>query len=93
MFEAFLMILVRLIESGDAFVDLDNPTFAHHVILNDFGGFDADGLEIEREYNDPEMVDALFELLDQGEANDDVHSGFYHFPDFDVDIHYTSEDI
>jgi len=96
MFEAFLMIMTRLVDCGDASFDLEMyeaDERDYEVTLNDFEGFDEDWEEIMREYEDPEMVEALYELLDEAEQDSDGWTCIYRFPDFSVELHYTSEDI
>lgn len=64
------------------------------VTLQDFEGFDEDWSEIDREYDDPEAVDAFLEMLDRECVS---HEGdfyvVYHFEGFDVKVGYASFDI
>lgn len=64
------------------------------VDLQDFEGFDDDGSEVDREYDDEEAVDAFLEML---EAECLSHEGdfyvVYHFEGFDVRLGYASFDI
>ena len=96
MFEAFMTIMNRLIDCGDAdcdFEDVENRDY--YVTLNDFEGFDAHWGEVDREYADAEMVKALYQLLDTAEKEYLYHGWLciYHFDDFSVELHCASEDI
>lgn len=66
-------IIENLKESEDLLVVDYNDIVS--LILNDFDGFDEDGEEIEREYNKPELVEELFEVLDKFSTETSV--GFY----------------
>ena len=91
MFETIYTILTRLATSGDADWSVNGNAF--RVDLNDFDGFDDDWSEIDREYEDPDMVEALMEVLDQANDSD---GGFYEtffFDDCTLKLGYTSYDI
>ena len=64
------------------------------VTLEDFGGFDDDWSELDREYDDGEAVDAFLEML---EAECSSQEGdfyvVYHFEGFDVQLGYASMDV
>ena len=64
------------------------------IDLQDFEGFDDDGSEIYRKYDDEEAVDAFLEMLEaecfssEGDYYED-----YQFDDFVVRLGYASFDI
>lgn len=64
------------------------------VELQDFDGFDDDWDEVDRDYDDPEAVEAFLDMLD---ASCLSHEGDYyvdyHFDGFDVHLGYASYDI
>lgn len=92
MFEAFEMIMNRLESTGDATViTFDDGTV--YVTLEDFAGFDADWNEIDRQYVDAEMVDALDELLEQCEMEMDGLYDYHIIDGHRVHVSYASEDI
>ena len=96
MFEAFEMIMARLMASDDAYIDYTRNTdrgAEFHITLNDFEGFDEDWNEVEREYADPEMVDALEELLEQADEVEGDYYRAYRFEGFSVVVGYASYDI
>lgn len=91
MFEIIYTILTRLAQSGDASWSVNDHAF--RVDLNDFEGFDDDWSEVMRDYEDPDMVEALMEILDQANDSD---GGFYEtffFDDCTLKLGYTSYDI
>lgn len=106
MFEAFEMIMNRLIathdayisyiKNGDNFMDEEDgfqPGNEYHITLEDFEGFDENWSEIMRDFNDEEMIDALFDLLHQADEIEDDFYVRYHFADFSVVVGYASYDI
>lgn len=64
------------------------------VDFNDFAGFDENYSEIDREYTNPQLVNAMISFL---ETRCDYIEGdlytTYHFIDFTVVVGYTSYDI
>ena len=91
MFEMLVMVLDRLADSGDCRFSVDGTEF--DVTMCDFDGFDDEWDEVMRDYEDEEMVDALFELLDRAER---VEGDFYHtyyFEDCTLELGFDSYDI
>jgi len=64
------------------------------ITFDNFGGFDEDGCEIDREFVKPELVDAIIEWLDENAlfVEDDYYI-LYHFEGYSVQVGYTSFDI
>lgn len=91
MFEMLFMVLTRLETSGDCFFSEEDGCF--DVTLCDFEGFDDEWEEVMREYEDEEMVDALFELLDRAERVEGNFYRTYYFEDCSLELGYTSMDI
>lgn len=91
MIEMLMMVLTRLETSCDCGFDFEDGHF--EVTMNDFDGFDADWCEVMREYEDEEMVDALFELLDRAERTEGDMYRTYFFEDCDLTLGYASYDI
>lgn len=78
--------------SADSWYDVDDGHI--DLTISDFGGFDDDWREIDREFVD---ADAVEEVLDWLEASADYVDGdfyyYYHFGDIVVELGYTSYDI
>ena len=91
MFEMLMMILSRLVTSGDCFFEVEDEHF--DVTLCDFDGFDNDWGEIMRDYEDEEMVEALFELLEHADHTEGDYYVTYYFEDCSLELGYTSMDI
>lgn len=91
MTEMLMMVLTRLETSDDCYFDFEDGCF--DVTLNDFDGFDNEWSEVDREYQDEEMVDALFELLDRAERVEGDFYRTYYFEDCELTLGYTSMDI
>lgn len=72
----------------------DEEDYCLDVTLEDFGGFDENWCEIDREYDNPEMVDAFLKML-KAECTswEDDYYIVYHFVGFDVRLGYASFDI
>ncbi len=92
MFETFQMIMTRLEASEDAFIDYVRGT-EYHITINDFEGFDEDWSEVERDYADEEMVEALEEFLECAERTEGDYYVTYYFEGFSVVVGYASFDI
>lgn len=92
MFEAFEMIIARLVASEDAFIDRVVDS-CYYITIDDFEGFDDDYCEIMRDYVDEEMIDALFELLESADSIEGDMYTVYRFADFSVRVGFTSYDI
>lgn len=91
MIEMLMMILTRLETVGDCFFTFEDGCF--DVTLCDFEGFDSHWAEVMRDYADEEMVNALFELLDQAEHTEGDYYIAYFFEDCSLELGYTSMDI
>ena len=91
MFEMLMMVLTRLETSGDCYFTEEEGCF--DVTLCDFEGFDEDWDEVMREYEDEEMIDALFELLDRAERTEGDFYVTYFFEDCSLELGYASYDI
>lgn len=91
MFEMLMMILSRLETSGDCILEIEGNHF--DVTLCDFEGFDSNWSEVMREYEDEEMVEALFEVLDRAERTEGNYYVTYYFDDCSLELGYTSMDI
>ena len=91
MFEMLMMVLSRLATSGDCFFEIEGTHF--DVTLCDFEGFDANWCEVEREYVDTEMIDALDELLERADRTEGDYYVTYYFEDCSLELGYTSMDI
>lgn len=85
-------MMMQAQENGDAFVDFYGD--ALHFTVNDFEGFDEDWSEVDHEFVNAELVEAIEDALD--EMADEVVGDFYveyHFGDAVVELGYTSYDI
>ena len=65
-----------------------------HITINDFDGFDEHWAEIEREYDNPDAVEAFLERLETEahEAYEDCYD-YYVMDGFTVKVGYTSFEI
>lgn len=72
----------------------DEDEEGFHVTVEDFGGFDEDWCELEREYEDEEGLDAFLKMLEREcvSKEGDMYV-VYHFEDFDVEVGFASFDI
>ncbi len=87
-------MMMTTIESLGEDADLWVSGNTLNVDLNDFEGFTSDWDEIDREYDDPEAVNAFLEML--GAECTSQEGDFYitfHFDGFDVVLGYASFDI
>lgn len=91
MTEILMMVLTRLEDSGDCFFDFEDGCF--DVTLCDFEGFDDNWHEVMRDYENEEMVDVLFKLLDRAERTEGDFYVTYFFKDCSLELGYTSFDI
>jgi len=91
MFETIFAILTRLETSADATWYTEGTHF--DITLEDFDGFDANFCEIDRPYADPEMVEALFEVLVTAKTIEGSFSRVYRFADCSATVRYASDDI
>lgn len=74
------MVLELLATLGDD-VEVDECGSDIHVTVQDFGGYDEHWSEIERELDDADAVDAVFERLVTEALDDD--GDFYRYFQFD----------
>ena len=91
MFEMLVMVLDRLSDSGDCLFFVDGTEF--DVTMCDFEGFDDEWEEVMRDYEDQEMVDAFFELLDRADRVEGDYYRTYYFEDCSLELGYASYDI
>lgn len=91
MFETLFTILTRLETTGDCSFTEEDGRF--DVTLCDFEGFDSNWEEVMREYEDAEMVDALFEVLDCAKRTEGNFYTTYYFTDCSLELGYASYDI
>ena len=90
MFEQLCEMLRTLESVGDVSVDLDE--FDLDVTFEDFGGFDEEWEEIGRLYEMPELVDEVFDLLDQCEREGDFYVTYF-VEGHRVEVGFGSDDI
>jgi hypothetical protein len=78
-------------EDASYYVDRDGDL---HVTLDDFGGYDEDWCEIDREYDDEEAVEAFLDLLEAeaSEVSGDFYR-YYQMDGFTVVVGCSSMDI
>ena len=95
MFDTIYTILNRLETSNDVtgFWEPDEGTTHFDVTLNDFDGFDEEWNEIDRDWADPEMVKAFYEVLDTAERTEGDYYVTYYWADCSLTLGYTSYDI
>ena len=81
----------------DALYDIYEEDYEIRVDLDNFGGFDAKGRELDRPYKDKEAVKAFLEWLEEAaDYHEDDGWGMYelyHFGEWTVQLGYTSFDI
>ncbi len=88
------MMLVAIEALGDDADLFDADDYCLDVMLEDFAGFDDDGCEVMREYDDAEAVDAFLEMLEaECSSYEDDFYVVYHFEGFDVQLGYASFDV
>ena len=89
-YEMVLAMAEALGDDATVFVEDGNI----HVTLEDFGGFDYNWDEIEREYDDPDAVEDFEDMLEEKSLSQE--GGFYrffHFDGFTVTLGYASYEI
>lgn len=85
--------------SHDAEVDYYEEAHEIRVLIDDFGGFDEDWAEIDREFVNPDALDDFDEWLCEASAEGaikyvgDDWTEAYEVDGWTVVIHHTSEDI
>ena len=90
MFEQLCEMLRTLESVGDVSVDLDE--FDLDVTFQDFEGFDEEWEEVMRDYEMPELVDEVFDLLDQCEREGDFYVTYF-VEGHRVEVGFGSYDI
>lgn len=90
MFEKLCEMLKTLEAVGDVSVDLDE--FDLDVTFEDFVGFDEEWDEIMRDYEKPELVDEVFDLLKQCPRKGDFYVT-YLVDGHQVEVGFSSYDI
>lgn len=89
-----LEMMVEMLEAlgNDVTFDVDGTNI--DVTVEDFGGFDEDWSEIDREFDDEEAVDAFLETLTREcVSQEGDFYVVYHFEGFDLELGYGSFDI
>lgn len=77
---------------GDIFYSEDEEGF--DVTVDDFDGFDDDWAEVDRDYDDPEGVEAFLDMLEEKcDRQEGDYYVTYYFDGFYVEIGYSSFDI
>lgn len=73
----------------------DNNGKLYRITLEDFGGFDENWEEINREYTNPELVDELLKALEAQAAIKAIKDFYdeYFFDDYYIKLGYASYDI
>jgi hypothetical protein len=65
-----------------------------YVTLEDFDGFDENWCEIDRPFDNPELVEALLEWLRaECDCADEEFSMHYYFGGLEIIVQYSSMDI
>lgn len=91
MFETLMTMLRTLEDAGDVtlWVDEDGSV---DVTFEDFEGFDEDWDEVMRDYEMPQLVDEVFDLLDSCDSEGDFYVT-YMVEGHAVEVGYSSYDI
>ena len=87
-----LEMLNKLEETNDVdFYEIENTL---HINFNDFEGFDEDWKEIDRDYENEELVHQVLNFLEKNckGQKEDLYKEFI-FDDFNVIVGYSSFDI
>lgn len=92
MFETLMEMLTALEACGDVYFDVDDTDGSVSVTFEDFDGFDDDWSEIDREYEMPEVVDAVFALLEGCPSEGDYYVT-YLVDGRSVEVGFSSYDI
>ena len=89
--EAMLATIKAL---GDDATIFDEDSYCLDVTIEDFEGFTKNWDEIDRDFDDPEAVNAFLEMLEaECSSKEGDFYVTYHFDSFDVEIGYASFDI
>ena len=96
--EELIKMLEELENYGD--VDFEDCSIDNEedkeirIEFNDFEGFDDDWQEINRDYENEELVNKIIEFLEKNakEIERDLYT-WYDFRDFEVQVGYASFDI
>ena len=78
--------------NADASYEVDNNTI--NLTIDDFGGFDENWCEIEREFTNEQAIDEVLEWLEQNA--DEVEGDYcrcYRFGEIEVELAYASMEI
>ena len=90
MFEQLYEMLRTLETVGDVSMDFDE--FDLDVTFQDFHGFDDDWNEVMRDYEMPELVDKVFDLLRQCDHEGDFYVTYF-VDGHRVEVGFGSDDI
>ena len=89
-----LNTMIKVENNGDASIDFDVKNTSIDILLNDFGGFDENYLEVGREYTDSKLVHTLIKAIkEMADSEDGDYYVYYHFAQWTVCISYASEDV
>lgn len=89
----FFDIMRELTDAKDAFIEYTDNNGVIHILIDDLIGFDKNWEGICRDYNRPDLVDALFNLLDHAISKTEGMYPVYTFEGFTVCVGYHSYDI
>lgn len=90
MMDEIIQQLTTISADSDFYMNINDITLNIH----DFGGFDENWHELEREYTRPEAVKAVLQWLAKNADSyeEDLYT-HYHFGDFTVTVGYDSFNI
>ena len=79
-------------EVDDVYFDVTDNDIG--ITFNDFGGFDKNWCEKDREYTEPDLVKEVQDFLENNclSKEGDFYY-YYYFEDFEVQVGYSSYDI
>lgn len=88
------MMIATIENLGDDATLFEMRDGSLHVTIEDFGGFDDNWCETEREFDDENAVDEFIEMLeDECESQEGDLYTVYYFDGFEVKLGYASFDI
>lgn len=86
-------MLKELEERDDIIVDRPE-LYSINITIQDFDGFDEEGAEIEREYNEPEKVENLINWLkDNADSTEKIYYEYFMINTMEICLGYASFDI
>ena len=94
--------LMKMLEELENYGDVDFEDYSIddeedkeiHIEFNDFEGFEDNGEEIDRDFENEELVNKIIEFLEKNakEIERDLYT-WYDFGDFEVQVGYASFNI